>query len=132
MNAKAVILSVFLVSLFALGTLRLLSTRQVVIAGVEQALIATVKLSSGGMGTSEERRRIVALEDQLSDAIRKSAAGELDGDEFGAGVCTIYMYGPSAERLFAVAIPILKTFHAPAGSYVSGMESRVQGKTASP
>ena len=118
MNAKAVVLSVFFVSLIVLGTLRVSTTSQAVIAGEEQALIATIKLSSREMGSTEERRRIVALEDQLSDAIKNSAAGEFDGDEYGDGVCTIYMYGPSAERLFAV-IPILKKFHALAGSYVT-------------
>jgi len=58
------------------------------------------------------------LEHQLSDAIENSSAGELDGDEWGGGTCTIYMYGPDAERLLSVTLPILKTFHAPLGSYV--------------
>jgi hypothetical protein len=44
--------------------------------------------------------------------------GEFDGDEWGEGVCVIYMYGPSAERLFTIALPILKNFHPPKGSFV--------------
>jgi|ERR1051326_2498092 hypothetical protein len=87
-------------------------------AAEEQAVIATIKLRSGNMGSSEERERISALEDQLSDAIKNSSVGEFDGDEYGNGTCTIYMYGPSAERLFGVALPILKEFRAPLGSYV--------------
>ncbi len=89
-------------------------------AGVkaEQALIATIRLSTGEMGAKEERDRIIALQHQLSDAIENSSAGELDGDEWGGGTCTIYMYGPSAERLLSVTWPILKAFHAPAGSYL--------------
>lgn len=87
-------------------------------AKVEQALIATITLSSDGMGEKDERDRIIALQHQLSDAIENSAAGELDGDEWGGGTCTIYMYGPSAARLFSLTWPILKEFHAPAGSYL--------------
>ena len=87
-------------------------------AKVEQALIATIRLSSGEMGAKEERDRIIALQHQLSDSIQNSSAGELDGDEWGGGTCTIYMYGPSAERLLSLALPILRQFHAPAGSYL--------------
>src|SRR5690349_23794438 len=45
-------------------------------AAEEQAVIATIKLRSGNMGSSEERERISALEDQLSDAIKNSSVGE--------------------------------------------------------
>ena len=84
----------------------------------EHAVIATIILSSGGMGDKAERTRLIALQHQLSDAIESSSAGELDGDEYGGGTCTIYMYGPSAERLLSVTWPILKAFRAPSGSYV--------------
>jgi len=87
-------------------------------AADEEALIAAIKLRSGDMGTEQERDRISALEQQLSKAIKNSSAGDFDGDEYGGGTCTIYMYGPSAERLLSVALPILKKFNAPSGSYV--------------
>jgi len=70
------------------------------------------------MGSADERARIVALENQLSDAIENAAAGDFDGDEYGEGACTIYMYGPSADRLLTVTLPVLKKFRAPAGSSV--------------
>ena len=70
------------------------------------------------MGEKEERDRILALQHQLSEAIENSSAGELDGDEWGGGTCTIYMYGRSAERMLSLTWPILKEFHAPSGSYV--------------
>jgi len=117
MNAKTMFL-MFPTYLLVLGAFGVLRSPRLVSAAEEQALIATIKLSSGDMGSTEERGRIVALEHQLSEAIKHSAAGEFDGDEYGGGVCTIYMYGPSAERLFRVTLPILKEFHAPAGSYV--------------
>jgi len=115
MSAKLAVLSMFLLSGPALGTLQILAFPLMASASEEQAVIATIKL---GSGNTEEQKRIAALEEELSDAIKHSGAGEFDGDEFGDGVCTIYMYGPSAERLFTVTMPILKRFRAPAGSYV--------------
>jgi len=84
----------------------------------EQALIVTIRLTSGEMGDKEERTRILALQHQLSDAIENSGVGEFDGDEWGGGKCKIYMYGASAERLLSLAWPILEQFGAPSGSYV--------------
>lgn len=91
---------------------------RVVNAADEQAVIVNIRLTSGDMGNPEERKRIVALEEQLAAAIKESGAGDFDGDEFGNGFCTIYMYSPSADRLFTVVQPVLKKFHAPAGSYL--------------
>jgi hypothetical protein len=71
-----------------------LRTPQVVIAREKQALIATIKLRSGNMGSAEERRRIVSLEGELSDAMKGSTEGDVDGDEYGNGVCTIYCTAP--------------------------------------
>ena len=118
MTNRSVISLVVLTCVSALGALIVLIAPQPVGAAEEQALIATIKLRSERMGSIEERNLILALEDQLSEAIKKSSAGEFDGDEWGDGTCTIYMYGPSAERLFAVTLPILKKFGAPQGSYV--------------
>ena len=118
MNARSRILFVFVAALLVLGALRIFSTPRAVNAAEEEAVIATIKLNSGDMGSAEERQRITALEDQLSGAIKRSATGEFDGDEYGGGVCIVYMYGPSAERLFAAVSPILKKFRAPKGSYV--------------
>ena len=78
----------------------------------------TIKLNSGDMGSADERQRITALEGQLADAITRSSTGEFDGDEYGGGMCTVCMYGPSAERLFVAVLPVLKKFRAPKGSYV--------------
>ena len=118
MTNRSLISLVVLASISALGALIVLISPQPVVAAEEQAVIATIRLRSGSMGSTEERNRIFALEDQLSEAIKKSSAGEFDGDEWGDGVCTIYMYGRSAERLFEVTLPILKKFGAPRGSYV--------------
>jgi hypothetical protein len=115
MKARTLILFVLLL---APGAWRLLRTPKIANAAEEQAVVVTIKLNSGDMDSAEERRRITALEDQLADAIKRSSTGEFDGDEYGGGVCTVYMYGPSAERLFAAVLPVLKKFRAPKGSYV--------------
>ena len=50
-----------------------------------------------------------AFEKTLEDAINKSGAGDYDGNELavdGSGG-TLYMYGPDADKLLAVAKPIL-------------------------
>lgn len=78
----------------------------------------TIRLCSGDMGDKEERGRITTLEHELAAAIENVSAGGFDGDEYGGGTCTMYMYGPSAERLLSVTWPILREFHAPSGSYV--------------
>ena len=91
---------------------------RVVNAADEQAVIVNIRLTSGDMGNPEERKRIAALEEQLAAAIKKAGAGDFDGDEFGNGFCTIYMYSPSADRLFIVVQPVLKKFRAPTGSYL--------------
>ena len=74
----------------------------------EHAFIVTPKLSDDRFGTDEERERIHEFSDQLEAAIESAGAGEFDGDEFGEGVCSLYMYGPNADALFAVVDPLLK------------------------
>jgi len=81
--------------------------------GEEQAVIVHL-----GWSTRDDVRRIHQLEEKLGAAIAQSSAGEFDGDEFGKGTCTLYMYGPSAQRLFDVTIQMLRDFHAPARSYL--------------
>jgi hypothetical protein len=39
--------------------------------------------------------------------------GEFDGEESGEGRCVLFMYGPDADRLFAVVEPILKAAPLP-------------------
>jgi hypothetical protein len=119
MSAKAICCFLLLFLLLTFFSFRVVESPRVVNAAEEQALIITIPLHSGKTGNAEERnKRLYALEDQLIVAIKESGAGEYDGNEIGEGVFTIYIYGPSAERLFSVVGPILKTFRPPAGSYL--------------
>jgi hypothetical protein len=58
------------------------------------------------------------IEVHLEQAIRKAGVGEFDGDEFGGGFCVLYMYGPDADKLAAVVLPILRSTRPEPGSYV--------------
>jgi hypothetical protein len=69
------------------------------------------------MGTADERDVIFLLEDRLSAAIEHSGVGEFDGNEFGAGECVLYMYGPDADRLYDAIVPHLQMTAAARGGY---------------
>lgn len=84
----------------------------------EHAVLATLKLSTGDFGSDEEVESIHDLSDQLTEAINEANAGEFDGDEFGDGQCTLYMYGPDADLLFAAVEPILRASKHAAGGYI--------------
>ncbi len=83
----------------------------------QQALIVEIRLPSGDMGSNDDREGIFGLEDQLITAIEKSGAGEFDGNEFGGGVATLYMYGPNADRLWEAVSNTLFGYSAPEGSF---------------
>jgi hypothetical protein len=75
----------------------------------QEALIVKLPLAGGRFGSDEERTRIKGFESNLEEAIKKTpAAGEFDGDEFGEGTCTLYMYGPSADQLLTITSPTLR------------------------
>jgi hypothetical protein len=59
---------------------------------------------------STDLTRLFELEDKIEAAIKRSNVGEYDGHEIATdgsdGI--LYMYGPSADRLFEIVEPILK------------------------
>lgn len=69
----------------------------------QQAVIAEFEYAS------ESLDDLIAVEDQLEDAIEAAGVGELDGHEVAVDLSdgSLYMYGPDAEALFAVVRPIL-------------------------
>ena len=84
----------------------------------EHAVLVYLKLSDDEHGITEEREKIFTLEKTLTKAVERNQAGEFDGNEFGEGFCTLYLYGPDAEKLFQAAFPVLQEFDALHGSYV--------------
>ncbi|HWA20574.1 MAG TPA: hypothetical protein VG757_16430 [Devosia sp.] len=75
---------------------------------MDHAVILHLKLSDGDMGSEAEREAIFALEDRLAAAIEEPGLGEFDGNEFGGGECTLYFYGPDADRIYSALVPILQ------------------------
>jgi hypothetical protein len=75
---------------------------------VEHAVIVTVNLSGSWFGRSKNRKAAFALGEQLEEALAGRPDCEFDGDEFGGGECTYYMYGTDADALFALVEPVLR------------------------
>src|SRR5262245_45564362 len=50
------------------------------------------------------------LEDQLRPLLQQTGVGDYDGNEFGPGEVTLFMYGPDAEALFRVIEPVLLAY----------------------
>ena len=67
--------------------------------------------------SDDETSRYHALQDELEKRITDAGAGELDGDEWGEGECTIFLYGPDADRLWAAVAPVLSRHRFPPGSW---------------
>lgn len=87
--------------------------------GVEHAVLLKLVYPTDetGMPAREHVEAMHALQDRLIEAIKGGDAGELDGDEFGEGVCTVYMYGASADRLWHAIAPVLETERFTEGSH---------------
>jgi hypothetical protein len=84
---------------------------------MEQAVIVHLPLSDDGFGAFGEHQALYALQDQMTVAIHRAAAGEFDGDEFGEGECVLFMYGPDADKLFAAVAPLLASSALARGGY---------------
>jgi hypothetical protein len=100
-------LGVFIVGLLATATIHAKNRP------VNQALIITIPLSTG---TSAEMKPLFKLEEELTKAIEHSRVGEYDGNEIGERTFTMFAYGPSADKLLEVALPILRELQLPKGS----------------
>lgn len=69
----------------------------------------------------KDRARIHALEHRLETAIKRANAGEPGETELHADGSDgyLYMYGPDADRLYAVTGPILRSSRLMAGAEVT-------------
>lgn len=75
---------------------------------MEQAVIIHLPMRGKQFGEPTDREAVLALEDELEKLLSDGTVGELDGDEFGGNKCVLFMYGPDADRLFALIEPLLK------------------------
>lgn len=76
-----------------------------------------LKLSNDNYGTDTERASIHEFTSILDKVIKESGQGFFDGDEFGEGEASLYMYGPNADKLFKVVEPLLRNWEPLKGGY---------------
>ena len=55
-------------------------------------ITVSLKLSSRDFGTESERQAILDLKHHLEDKLQAEQLGEIDGEEFGNGECSIYVH----------------------------------------
>jgi hypothetical protein len=84
----------------------------------KDAVLVHFKLSDREFGTSDERDSVHEFTDRLDALILEHQAGEFDGDEFGNGEGTLFMYGPDADRLYEAVLPALKNWEKLRGGHV--------------
>lgn len=84
----------------------------------DHAVIAHLKLSDAGFGTPAERQHLMSFEPRIEEALRRSGAGEFDGNEFGDGECVWYMYGPDADAILAAVRDVVRETSPRPGSFV--------------
>ncbi len=73
----------------------------------EHAVILRIQLAED-LPAEAEQTRLFGIQDELAAAIESAGVGEFDGDEWGDGQCTVYMYGPDADRLWDAIAPLLE------------------------
>jgi hypothetical protein len=78
----------------------------------EHALIVTT------VGVTVTLDEVSVIEEALSKVFTTHSAGDVDGHEIAVdgSEALFYMYGPDAEAMFSVALPILKAHPATASS----------------
>jgi hypothetical protein len=64
--------------------------------------------------------RLFSLEDDVEDALHEAGIGDLDGNEVGEGLFTLYLDGLSTDRFAAIVVPVLERHGYGPSSYVLG------------
>ena len=82
----------------------------------KSSVIVTLGLKNGNHGSEEERIAIHRLTDELAKKIALANIGDFDGDEFGGGKCTLFMYSNDPESLYRHIESILRSSPLAAGA----------------
>lgn len=82
---------------------------------MEQAVVVHVRLP--GEGDDALRRK---LQRELEESLAEADLGELDADSTSEqdGFCHYFVYGPSADEIARVLLPVLTADTLPQGSYM--------------
>ena len=78
----------------------------------EHAVVVRLGVGGGWLPSPEQIKGIRLLEREMEAALAANGAGQLDGDEFGGGQVTLYLYGPAADRLLGSIEEIVRQFPA--------------------
>ncbi len=84
-----------------------------------QAVLIKLKLVGNGYGTPAEQDAVHAIEHKLTLALAPIKDAQLSGDEFGDGVCAIYVYGLDADAMFAAIAPVVADWPALKGGTIT-------------
>ena len=85
----------------------------------EHAVTINIKLTGKSFEDESERVSIEVLEQKITRALENISFAELDGDEFGQGECSIFLYGQDADKLFEAIHPLLDTWNLFKGGSVT-------------
>jgi hypothetical protein len=69
------------------------------------------------LATSTDPAGLDPIEEPLMEALDGTDIGYLDGNAVGSDDAVIYLYGPSADRLWSTIEPTLRAAPVPPGSY---------------
>ena len=72
------------------------------------AVIIEIKLQNEGLGDDGQHELVRQVAGEIERIVREAAVGEYDGDEFGGGSVTLYIYGPDADRISSAVRPALE------------------------
>ncbi len=61
-------------------------------------LTVTLKLSDADFGTGPERHAALDLKHRLESMLQREGLGEVDGEEFGAGECSLFVLTNTANQ----------------------------------
>lgn len=85
---------------------------------IKEWISVTFKMKAvGEFGNAEERASVHEFTKRLSAVILERQVGVYDGDEYGKGEGSLYMYGPNADELFDVIRPLLVDWEPLKGGY---------------
>lgn len=76
------------------------------------------KLKGDEFGSDDERELIRSFAHELEAEIQRALTGTYDGDEYGGREGCLYLYGPSADLLYASIEPLLHQCELLRGGYV--------------
>jgi hypothetical protein len=87
------------------------------------AVFVHLNFPVGALDSEHKLDAVFELEDIFKETLETSGVGDFDGDEFCEGPVetsvTFFMYGPDANKIYQVVLPILMRLPSLLGSYIT-------------